>query len=306
MNTQSQLYKSSQIRHKTLLEGQKERIVIEIVKFLTESVEDMVSNLSTNMSDSKRTRYIANYTSDMFKEARNIMTGNLQELAKYESAFQVQMIKAFNQGYIPDTRKIGGISDSLIKRLIKESAFEGDIIENFLEDQRISLTKNTIRKFNIGVSQGLSTDNIIKSLKANVTNISARNLTILTRTATTNVLNSAKHEVYKRNEIERYQYVAILDKKTTKICQKLDGKVFRMDDPTAPRPPQHYQCRSSTIPIFSDDDIIKETYAEWNARQTDKNIKVKKDGSFEVNQKEIMTLKKLQKEEAKKLKNLKG
>ncbi len=47
-----------------------------------------------------------------------------------------------------------------------------------------------------------------------------------------------------------YKYVAKIDKKTSKICHSLNGKVFKVKDmiPGVNAPPMHPWCRSTTVP----------------------------------------------------------
>ncbi len=47
-----------------------------------------------------------------------------------------------------------------------------------------------------------------------------------------------------------YKYVAKIDKKTSKICHSLNGKVFKIKDmvPGINAPPMHPWCRSTTVP----------------------------------------------------------
>lgn len=47
-----------------------------------------------------------------------------------------------------------------------------------------------------------------------------------------------------------YKYVAKIDKKTSKICHSLNGKVFKVKDmiPGINAPPMHPWCRSTTVP----------------------------------------------------------
>ncbi|PTK70050.1 phage head morphogenesis protein [Staphylococcus haemolyticus] len=47
-----------------------------------------------------------------------------------------------------------------------------------------------------------------------------------------------------------YKYVAKIDKKTSKICHTLNGKVFKVKDmiPGVNAPPMHPWCRSTTVP----------------------------------------------------------
>lgn len=54
--------------------------------------------------------------------------------------------------------------------------------------------------------------------------------------------------------VPEYQIVAILDAKTTEICEEMDGQVFKTVDmtPGVNAPPFHYNCRTTTAPYFND------------------------------------------------------
>ena len=60
---------------------------------------------------------------------------------------------------------------------------------------------------------------------------------------------------YEDAEITRYKFVAVLDKRTSHICQQHDNKVYNTDEavPGVNYPPLHPWCRSTTI--AHDDDI---------------------------------------------------
>jgi len=75
----------------------------------------------------------------------------------------------------------------------------------------------------------------------------ARNLEVLIRTTATDVRARTKEEVYKRAGLERYLWNSVLDNRTTPICRSLDGKIFRVGK--GPLPPQHFNCRSSTLAL---------------------------------------------------------
>ena len=68
---------------------------------------------------------------------------------------------------------------------------------------------------------------------------------------------------------EQYQYVAILDNKTTIICRSRDGNVYIYGE--GPLPPAHYNCRSKAVPIASGTHLhaIPETYFDWLKTQPD-------------------------------------
>lgn len=74
----------------------------------------------------------------------------------------------------------------------------------------------------------------------------------LVRTETTYMANAAEMESYDEAEINKYQFLATLDNRTSPQCQEHDGKVFNVKDaePGKNMPPLHAYCRSTTIAYF--------------------------------------------------------
>ncbi len=113
-----------------------------------------------------------------------------------------------------------------------------------------------------------------------VTKLANHQTLALVRTSVNQVANAASQASYKANQdvTKKYEYAATLDNRTSAICRALDGRVFEYGK--GPTPPQHFNCRSTTVPIIdyeglgveppSGGDIIDErkTYGEWLAEQT--------------------------------------
>lgn len=85
-------------------------------------------------------------------------------------------------------------------------------------------------------------------------NQTAYNSQRLIRTETTYACNQAEMLSYKELDIDKYEFVATLDTRTSAICQKMDGKIFAVKDAVAGvnLPSMHPNCRSTTIPYFED------------------------------------------------------
>lgn len=62
---------------------------------------------------------------------------------------------------------------------------------------------------------------------------------------------------------ETYEWVSVLDSRTTDICLSRNGKIYPYA--TGPRPPAHYNCRSTIIPVTAF--VPVPTYYEWIQRQ---------------------------------------
>ena len=73
----------------------------------------------------------------------------------------------------------------------------------------------------------------------------------IVRTESCWVMNEATVENYKDNGIKEYEFMAFLDSKTSKVCRKLDGKKFSIEQHQAGvnLPPLHPNCRSCIVPV---------------------------------------------------------
>jgi len=117
--------------------------------------------------------------------------------------------------------------------------------------------ENIIRK---GIADGSSVEDIALMVRrGNVHKISLRQSQALVITSITSVTAQADHEVYTANKdsLTGWQYVAVLDSRTTDICAHRDGTIYPIED-TEHLPPAHFHCRSTTIPIVKSwDDLDK-------------------------------------------------
>ena len=105
----------------------------------------------------------------------------------------------------------------------------------------------------------------------------------LVRTSINQVANTASQQVYEANQdiTKKYRYIATLDTRTSAICRALDGREFEYSK--GPMPPQHFNCRSTTVPIIDSDILppsttatrasqdgqvpINQSYGEWLSKQ---------------------------------------
>nr|DAN77091.1 MAG TPA: minor capsid protein [Caudoviricetes sp.] len=64
---------------------------------------------------------------------------------------------------------------------------------------------------------------------------------------------------YEEADIEKYIFVAVLDKRTSRICQEHDNQVYDRDKatPSVNYPPMHPWCRSTTVAYDEDADYSK-------------------------------------------------
>lgn len=99
-----------------------------------------------------------------------------------------------------------------------------------------------------GLIRGESVEQMRKRVQERM-DVSASNVRRLVRTESAHVCEQSTLDAYEECGITEYQYLATLDRRTSKICQELDGKVFPIRDakPGVNYPPMHPNCRSTTV-----------------------------------------------------------
>lgn len=90
----------------------------------------------------------------------------------------------------------------------------------------------------------------------------------------------AQRDCFKDLGVDKYEYVATLDRKTSETCRALDGKVFDIDDykPGTNAPPMHCWCRSCIVPYFDDMEMLGKRAAR--DPETGKTILVPEDMTY--------------------------
>lgn len=70
----------------------------------------------------------------------------------------------------------------------------------------------------------------------------------------------SQKEVFKELGTEHYTILAVLDGKTSPVCQDFDGKVFDLKDMSIGinAPPFHANCRSVICPIIMIMELVRE------------------------------------------------
>lgn len=165
-----------------------------------------------------------------------------------------------------------GIIASAAERWIKSRATAvSGVLSNRLQDQVRIIISNAIRS---GIPSGeviaQIQDLFIPYIDTNIVTdtavITPHRVETIVRTNMTTAYNQGRIVAMRDPEVQEFvhgvEYSAILDDRTTDICEYLDGRVFRVDDPELDRmtPPNHFNCRSLLVPIMIDQPIKKEDF----------------------------------------------
>jgi SPP1 gp7 family putative phage head morphogenesis protein len=210
-----------------------------------------------------------------YKETYNISKRSLLDLFGDQVSYAYQNVEtAIGKIWKPE-RPNRRIAEEVVleKPLYKDSTLAaGWAGVSVAEKKRLEAV---IRK---GIADNKTVDEIaLEVRKGNVHTISRQQSKALVVTAITSVSTQADHAVYRANEraLRGWQYVAVLDARTTPVCAHRDGHIYPMGD-TAHLPPAHFNCRSTTVPVFKSwDDISKLEGAAQIRRRNLQNLSAK-------------------------------
>ena len=143
-------------------------------------------------------------------------------------------------------RGIAERQQEVLARSIRQGVFSGET------------TQQIARRLVGGLDFGQpGTVKQIAAAGGEVTKLANYQVQTIVRTSINQVQNQASQAVYAANKkvSPKYEYVATLDSRTTPICQRLDGQQFEYNK--GPTPPQHFNCRSTTVPVVDFDGLQK-------------------------------------------------
>lgn len=126
-----------------------------------------------------------------------------------------------------------------------------------------------------GMIQGINLQTMTKRVSERFETAKKKDVERLLRTEVNYTLNQATLDGYKEAGIEKYEFSATLDSRTSQICSELHGEVFEIKKIAVGLnyPPMHPRCRSTTIPIVDYENLIKQGREEIGEKDIESNEK---------------------------------
>ena len=211
--------------------------------------------------------------------AFNRLSASLGQAQAYEAQFYTATLRAMGQTVQPSTIVSGTVN------------VMGDTLDQWQE----RLLNNDMQRLKMGLNLGVRLGENEAALRARLLGQSAlggiggaveatrRELDTLVRTATDVFADLARVQIDTSNGLQgREVYVAILDSRTTKLCAGYHGKTFEAG--RGPRPPLHWYCRSTRVPLVGERTPSLRSYREWlnrrSARDQDEVLGPRQGASF--------------------------
>lgn len=165
----------------------------------------------------------------------------------YRTAYEIQKGTGVGSNLAElDTRKIDKI-------LTTTWATDGKNFSDRIWNNKDKMIKELHRELSQSIIRGEDPKKAIDSLSKTL-NASKKNVGRLVMTEMAAVTSAAQKDCFKELDVEQFEIVATLDSITSKICQNMDGKHFKMSEweVGVTAPPFHVWCRSVTVPYFED------------------------------------------------------
>ena len=264
------------LKERALLSLYEKKLDTDLTKVMSSHKKRLVNSAlkNGNKSVNALNRALTLETRKTYRKIYKNGISELKALANTSSKFHNNTLKE-SLGKVYRSKVYTGLK---VNDLIINSAgtYSEQIASISLTQQR--RIKDVVRK---GMIDNLAVNKIAKNVGDSIDLPSAQ-LKTLSRTAITETSSTISNATYKLNEdvIDGYQYVATLDSRTSMICGRLDGKVFRLDDSTGVRPPQHFNCRSTTVPIVKSYEDLRNTDSSRISKRKLQRISKSKRASF--------------------------
>lgn len=184
------------------------------------------------------------------KKGSDAFYSDLMKDSYYKATFDLQQQTglAYSFSNLPETE---------IKRL-KALKWTGEAYSDRIWSNTGALASSVKDELLVSLMTGRSVKDTAQAV-AERFEVSQNNARRLVRTESAFFHNQMELLSYEDAEITKYRFVAVLDKRTSHICQEHDNKVYDTDKavPGVNYPPLHPWCRSTTIAHDEDTDYSK-------------------------------------------------
>lgn len=220
------------------------------------------------------------------KTGSDAFYSGLMKDSYYKATFDLQQQTGLAYGF-------SGLPESEIKHLQSFSWLgDGSTYSTDIWKNTGKLTSSIKDELLISLMTGRDTRETAQAI-AERFNVGQNDARRLVRTESAFFHNQMELLSYEEADIEKYIFVAVLDKRTSRICQEHDDQVYDRDKavPGVNCPPMHPWCRSTTVGYDEDADYSKlkrrarnpvtgktelvpadMTYKEWYSKYVDGNI----------------------------------
>ena len=176
---------------------------------------------------------------------------------EYQMTLEDTLIGLFTEQYKEVSELMGVMAPVINREAIKtiiEYPYAGKMFSDRIWDNKDALVKHIKQNLTAGIIRGDSIQKMSRQLKKDL-NVLYYQAERLVRTETNYAMNQGHLKGYADSGVvEKYEFLAAIDSRTSKLCKNQNGKVYKLSDAVVGVnfPPLHPHCRSTVIPILED------------------------------------------------------
>lgn len=236
------------------------------------ALDATVRDLLDGVSDTPSRRALNSTLAELAKRGAasnashiNKLATSLKGISEYTTEFHTATLRL--AGPLAHVRDLLGPQAAAVWRATLQNPLQatGQLLEPFTRGWSARALQRMEKTIRVGYAQGMTTAQIVAALRGTVENsfrdgvlggISKREADAMVHTAVAHVNAVAQMEAYRSvgDELEGYQWISILDSRTSPICRSLDLRIFKLGK--GPLPPIHVKCRSETAPVFKASKLV--------------------------------------------------
>jgi SPP1 gp7 family putative phage head morphogenesis protein len=250
MNTVNKDLFDSKVNRAAMLRLHENKLTGEIKIELnnhTYRLEEFVRNSKlTNSVPREFLEKLDGMISKTYGNLRTLQVARLSKLWGDEVGYMTSQLGLKMGGLFDIHRPVAGVDENFI---LSRPLYKDTTLELGWRNLSIAERKRVEAAIRAGIGRHASIAEIAAAVRREA-GVSIPHAVGLARTSVTSVSAQADAAVYEANSklLRGYQYVAVLDSRTTPLCALRDGKIYPSDDKKH-LPPAHWNCRSTTVPV---------------------------------------------------------
>ena len=176
---------------------------------------------------------------------------------EYQMTLEDTLIGLFTEQYKEVSELLGIMAPVINREVIKtiiEYPYAGKMFSDRIWDNKDALVKHIKQNLTAGIIRGDSIQKMSRQLKKDL-NVLYYQAERLVRTETNYAMNQGHLKGYADSGVvEKYEFLAAIDSRTSKLCKNQNGKVYKLSDAVVGVnfPPLHPHCRSTVVPVLED------------------------------------------------------
>ena len=256
----------------------RERLADDYVEKLIEAVTERLGADIATVSPARLDQIIAEVAEEIksqSEEYEKSVVDEMLEFIGYESEFNVNLLGNAATAVAVTAPALAILQAAMLLRRMPLEPDRSYTINEALQEYSGRKSRQIVQTIRDGVTLGQTSEEITSNIK-NLTKLQQRQAATLARTVTNYASVQAREVVMRENPdiTNSYRWIATLDGRTSLICASRDQQIFKESN-ESPKPPAHFNCRSTIAPILEGDspDQFRAALGDSGAQQVSKSTR---------------------------------